>query len=148
MTCRVPFSYAAKRGMLLGDSAYGFCLWDMAAYLLVLTLSFGIITSRQKAKLRKTGTALAGMDKHHHQEKLISVAGSSSPHVLGSQGAAHTLAQGWCRAGLTPCRSLSLSINYRGSPRKSNSWLNLVIVNPLPTSECVSYQAQLAAGND
>lgn len=134
------------------DAPGGFCIW-------VLPLGNGHLSAgfntqlwdhyfQAEGKLREMGAALAGVDKHHHQEKLISVASSSSPHVLGSQGAAHASAHGWCKAGLTPCRSLSLSINYRGSPRKSNPWLNLVIVNPLPTSECVSYQAHLAAGND
>lgn len=72
---------------------------------------------------------------------------AASPPALGSQGAVHTLPKGDAEWD-TPRRSLSLSINYRGSPRKSYPQLNLVIVNPLPTFEYASYQADLAAGND
>lgn len=72
---------------------------------------------------------------------------AASPPALGSQGAVHALPKGDAEWD-TPCRSLSLSINYRGSPRKLYPQLNLVIVNPLPTFEYSSYQADLAAGND
>lgn len=72
---------------------------------------------------------------------------AASPPALGSQGAVHTLPKGDAEWD-TPRRSLSLSINYRGSPRKSYPQLNLVIVYPLSTFECASYQADLAAGND
>lgn len=71
---------------------------------------------------------------------------ASSP-ALGSRGAVHALPKGDAECD-TPRRSLSLSINYRGSPRKLYPQLNLVIVNPLPTFEYASYQAALAAGND
>lgn len=43
---QVPFSYTVKQGMLLGDSAYGFCLWETVTYLLVLIVNFLLITSR------------------------------------------------------------------------------------------------------
>lgn len=147
MICRIPFNHTAKQGMLQRDFAYGFCLWETVTNLLASIFSFLIITFRLKPDVRKTSTHPAGVSKHCHLEPLIFVAGSSFISCSRqSRSWAHS-AQGRCKWD-TARRSLSLSINYRGSPRKLYPQLNLVIVNPLPTFEYTSYQADLAAGND
>lgn len=147
MTCEIPFNHTAKQGMLQRDFAYGFGLRETVTNLLASIFSFLIITSGWNLMWGKQALTQLGWVNTVTCSHSFPRQAAASSAALGSQGAVQALPKGAAEWN-TPPRSLSLSINYRGSPRKLYPQLNLVIVNPLPTSEYVPYQADLAAGND
>lgn len=146
MICRIPFNT-----LQTGDAPKGFCMsFAFGKQSLICKLQYSAFWSLLPGWNLMWGkqalAQLGWINTVTWSHSFLWQAAASSP-ALGSQGAVRALPKGDAEWD-TPRRSLSLSINYRGSPRKLYPQLNLVIVNPLPTFEYASYQADPSAGND